>query len=915
MTGIQPRFNDERLAGVKRRVLWFAAVLFVALAYLAGITLVEKINEHNDARKIRNWTETAIIFSQVIHELQKERGLSSGLIAAKGTQFEPAWNEQHRSTDRLVERMRERSRGGNDPTTTLAQVLADLETLGELRRGVKTLEMGSEDAVTAYARLISPLLELLMTTTSVGGGHAILRQQIAFLSFLQVKEMMGQERAHVTALLASRNHGLSHLSVFHRIKAKELAYEDIFSQFASDHVLAAYQSMLAEPDVTQVDQMRQVVLREISGETPLGQLIPRAPQWFDAASRKIDALKGFEHILSDELLRSAQILQDEAQLALAFNALATLLSLALAGVLGRQLWRGKQMAESDLALGAQVFDNSVEAIVIADDRLRIVDVNQAFTRISGFSRDEVIGKAFQTLIAQCDDDTFLAAMWSRLGHAGVWEGEVLNRRKSGELYPALLSVVSVRDDHRVLSHNIGMCIDLTKYKETEALLEKVRTFDLLTGLPNRESWRSLVDEAVVSAHRRGQRLAIINIGIDRFMLINESLGHDVGDEVLRGTGERIRQLLRPGDVTARLVGDRFAVLLPTIADARSIGTWCERLLASFGEPILAHGQPLQVSVSIGVALYPDDGKDSQTLLRNGEAALNSAKEGGRGHYKFYSSEMNTGSARILVLEQLLWHALERQEFSVVYQPQIDARTGRMLGTEALLRWHSPQLGIVSPAQFIPIAETTGMIIAIGEWILREACAQAQLWRGRYDQNLQVAVNLSPCQFLSRDLLPMVLRVLEETGLPAEGLELEITEGALAEDPVAAAHIMDCLRKSNVKVALDDFGTGYSSLAQLKRFPLDRLKLDRAFIEDLPHNASDRAISRTVIALGHNLGLDVLAEGIETQAQLDFLVGAGCEFFQGYYFARPMAADELEAWIEAREPERAMAPAHNMPSCE
>jgi diguanylate cyclase (GGDEF)-like protein/PAS domain S-box-containing protein len=574
------------------------------------------------------------------------------------------------------------------------------------------------------------------------------------------------------------------------------------------------------------------------------------------------------------------------------------MSFLLATALILRIRYGKDYAEKNLHLAAAVFDHSVEAIVITDAAAHIVEVNAAFTQITGYSRAEVLGQHPRLLKSGRHDTNFYAAMWEKIQSGGSWEGEIWNRRKNGDIYPALLSIVAVKDEKGFLANYIAMTVDLSKYKETEALLEQLRTFDPLTGLPNRDAWHSAVDQAVVNARRSNTRFTILDLGLDRFKLINEALGHAVGDQVLVVAAENIKRILRRYDIAARSGGDRFTILLPDLVETQAIGAFCERLLTAFQSPIELQGNSLHVSVSIGIALFPEDGGDTRALLKNAETALNSAKEEGKGCYTFYSAQMNAAGAQLLMLERMLRQALINGEFAVAYQPQVDAVSGQLVGVEALLRWQNPTLGNVSPVQFIPVAEATGLIMPIGEWILRQSCLQAQLWRENFGVDVPVAVNLSARQFRREDLMVTVQLALDDSKLPAHLLELEITEGLLMSDPAGAAVIMDGLRWMGIKLALDDFGTGYSSLAYLKSFPLDRLKLDRAFVKDLPDNDSDKAIARAVIALGHNLGLQVLAEGVETEAQAEFLAAAGCDIFQGYFYGKPMTAAQLEAAIQS-----------------
>ncbi|MDP1526475.1 MAG: EAL domain-containing protein [Rhodocyclaceae bacterium] len=888
----------------KRQALWLLTAIFFALTYFAARNLVEKYDDRANARLIHAWTETSLSVNHVVHELQKERGLSSGLISSHGRYFDVVLKEQRKATDRAIAALLaalEKPAGQAEPLAQSVRLMATaFEQLPQLRERIAALSVSRDVAVDRYSTLIESLFEPQLVTMSIGRVGWIYRQQMAYIFFLQAKEMAGQERALLTAMLSANDFSAMRMMAYYRIKAVEAARLEKFVQLADAAVLADYLAIEASAFVQEAEKIRRrVAAVGASGRAPDNHM-PGAGKWFDLSTQRIDAMSGFEKRLSDHLMASAIDLEQEAHWALWVNALTVLISLALAGGLLLQIWRGKEYAEKNLHLAQAVFDNSVEAIIIADAHANIVEVNQAFTRITGYTRDEVLGQNPRIMKSGRHDRDFYHGMWLKIGATGSWEGEIWNRRKNGDIYPALLSIVAVYDAKESLVNFIAMTVDLSKYKETEALLEQLRTFDLLTGLPNRDAWHSTVDQAVVNAKRNDSRFTILDIGLDRFRLINESLGHAVGDQVLMAAGEHIKHLLRRHDIAARPGGDRFSILLTDMDDAPSIATFCERILAAFAAPIEAQGQPLTLSVSIGVAIYPGDGGDTRTLLKNAETALHGAKEEGRACYAFYARAMNAAGAQLLTLERLLRQALANGEFAVVYQPQVDARSKQLIGVEALLRWKNPQLGNVSPVQFIPIAEATGLIVPIGEWVLRESCQQASRWHRQLGLAIPVAVNLSARQFRREDLMITVQMALDDYALPAHLLELEITEGLLMADPAGAAVIMDGLRHMGLKIALDDFGTGYSSLAYLKNFPLDRLKLDRAFVKDLPDNESDKAIARAVIALGLNLGLQTLAEGVETSAQADFLAAAGCEVFQGYLYGKPMPAEELEAKIRTGE---------------
>lgn len=894
--------SQSPLQRFKRHALWLLVAFFLVLTYFAARNLTEKFADRESARKIHGWTQTSLAINRVVHELQKERGLSSGLLSSRGHYFDVALVDQHRQTraalDALVKKVNVAAVQGEMLALVVQPLLPELQRLEAWRQRILQLKLSRDAAVDHYTELIEALFEPQLATMSVSHVSWIYRQQMAFIFFLQAKEMAGQERALITAILSSEDFSPIRIAAYYRIHAFEAARVEKFLQLGENEAVAGYRAIEAQPFSEEVDKIRRRVAAVAASGRPPDTRMPSAGLWFDLSTRRIDAMSVYESKLGDRLLASALQLEHEAHWALWLNALVVAVSLALAGALLLQILRGKQYAEKNLHLAQAVFDHSVEAIVIADAMANIVEVNQAFEQITGYRRDEALGQNPRFMKSGRHDRDFYGALWQQIEATGRWEGEIWNRRKNGDIYPALLSIVAVKDERETVVNYIAMTVDLSKYKETEALLEQLRTFDPLTGLPNRDAWYSAVDQAVVNAKRSGSKFTLLDIGLDRFKLINESLGHAVGDQVLVAAAENLKRVLRRHDIAARPGGDRFAIMLADLDDAQSIAAFCERVLSVFANPIEAAGNMLSVSVSIGVALYPSDGDDTRTLLKNAESALNGAKEAGRGSYTFYTSEMNATGAHLLVLERMLRQALGNGEFSVVYQPKVAAGTSRLVGVEALLRWKNPTLGNVSPVQFIPIAEATGLIVPIGEWVLREACKQAAIWRDSLGAEVPVAVNLSARQFRRDDLLATVQLALDASNLPARLLELEITEGLLMSDPSGAAVILNGLRWTGMKIAIDDFGTGYSSLAYLKNFPLDCLKLDRAFVKDLPNNESDMAIVRAVIVLGQRLGLQTLAEGVETEAQAEFLRSAGCEIFQGYLYGKPMSVGDLEAAVRA-----------------
>jgi diguanylate cyclase (GGDEF)-like protein/PAS domain S-box-containing protein len=884
---------------VKQHSQGLLAAFFMVLSFFCARDIHDKLADLARARTVYRWAEISAGNSFLLHELQMERGLSSGYIASDGRFFADDLVRQVRMTDRALTAVERTLLDDKNLRSYVAArhtfALNDLQQIMNLRQRVNGLALSREATVDRYSAMIDMLFDVMSSTLVTDDGT--LRSQMAFMAFLQAKEMAGQERALLTAILSSRDFGsFSRTAAFHRIRAIEDQAVKRFLQFAEEDAKAGFEAILAQPFVREGDAIRRRVVAAGHSAVATADNLPSAERWFQVSSQKIDAMKDLEEVISRSVKHSAGDLQDHAGVGLTISTLSALASFLLGGMLLSQFRRGRKVAEKDRNLAATVFGNSVEAIAITDAQSSIVDVNRAFTRITGYAREEVLGQHARILKSGENDDGFYAGMWTKLLQSGSWEGEVSNLRKNGETYPALLSIVAVKDTQGETTNYIAMIVDISKRKKAEGQLEQLRTFDSLTGLLSRGAWVSAMERAVANSRASQQKFALLEIGLDRFKLINDSLSHAVGDKVLTEAAERIRKVLRRQDAAARLGGDRFSIVLEDIHSRHNVDAICEKLLAAFVAPIIVDQHALHVSISIGAALHPDDGTDAGTLQRNAEAAMYCTKTECRGGYRFYSAGMNAEGAQLLTLERMLRLALERQEFTLHYQPQVDARDGRLIGVEALLRWNSSELGAISPVQFIPIAEETGLILPIGIWVMRQACRDAQRWRRQLGQDLPVAVNLSARQFRSQELLVTVQTVLDETGLPSHLLELEITEGLLIVDPEGAATVLAGLRDMGIRTALDDFGTGYSSLAYLKTFPLDRLKIDRAFVRGLPDDKNDQAISRAIVALGHSLNMEVLAEGVETPEQGIFLAAAGCQLFQGNFYGEPMSADHLMAHI-------------------
>ncbi len=559
----------------------------------------------------------------------------------------------------------------------------------------------------------------------------------------------------------------------------------------------------------------------------------------------------------------------------------------------------RRRVEENTLLAAKVFDNSVEGILVTDAGGRIMRVNHAFTTITGFGEDEIVGKTPAVLKSGRHDELFYQEMWDRLRAEGKWQGEIWNRRKNGEIYPEWLSINLLRDTNGQTTHFVAIFSDISEKKEAEQRIYHLAYYDGLTELPNRTMFHGRLQQALAEAKRSRRMVGLLYIDLDRFKNINDTLGHFIGDELLKMSAQRLRNVVRDSDTVARLGGDEFVIMLTDISHEADVVHLAQKALTAMAVPFELDGHEVFVTTSIGISLYPHDAESIEDLLKFADTAMYHAKELGRNNYQFYRTEMNASAFERLVMENSLRRALEREEFVLHFQPQNELDSGRIIGVEALLRWRHPDLGTVMPAQFIPVLEETGMVVPVGEWVLRTACRQIAAWKGAGYDRLRVAVNLSPRQFAQSDLLETIEGVLQETGADPQWLEVEITEGSLMGDAETSVAVLRKLKEKGVRISVDDFGTGYSSLSYLKRFPIDTLKIDQSFVRDVNTNGDDAAIAGAIIAMGHSLNLQVLAEGVETCDQLEFLRAHECDQVQGYLFSRPLPAAEVDILLREK----------------
>jgi len=567
----------------------------------------------------------------------------------------------------------------------------------------------------------------------------------------------------------------------------------------------------------------------------------------------------------------------------------------LAGTLADETPARREAERSRLA--ATVVDNTTEGVLVTDAASRILSVNAAFTRLVGYTEAELLGRNPRLLKSGRHDAGFYQSMWDALQRTGHWRGEIWNRRKNGEVFPERMSMSCVRDASGAVTHYVCMFADISEEKAQYGRLEFMAHHDALTTLSNRSHFAQQLEGAVQSAQAGGERMAVLLLNLDRFKDVNDSYGHAIGDQVLQHIARRVQAAMGDGVLVGRMAGDELGVLARRLGaggdDERQAAAVAQAMIAAAGEPWRSpEGFEVVAGASVGICLFPAHAATAQSLLQGAHAAVYGAKARGRGAWCFFDQGLTAAARERIALEARLRRALALGHLQMHYQPQVDIASGRIVGAEALVRWVDPDEGPIAPVRFIPVAESSGVIGPMGEWVVREVCRQGRAWLDAGLPPLTLALNVSPRQFHLTDLVGGVADALRDTGFPASGLELEITEGALAERPEEARHVLLRLRALGVRMAVDDFGTGYSSLAHLKRFPIDVLKIDRSFIRDLPQRADDTAICTAIVALGRSLGLSVLAEGVETDAQLAFLRALGCDSFQGYLCARPLPPAEF-----------------------
>ena len=560
----------------------------------------------------------------------------------------------------------------------------------------------------------------------------------------------------------------------------------------------------------------------------------------------------------------------------------------------------RKRAEDELQLASMVYNNSSEAMMVTDENNRIIAINPAFTEVTGYTMDEVSGRNPGLLKSGKHDADFYRNLWNEVKIRGSWHGQIWNRRKSGDIYPEWLTINTIYNPDGSVHRHVALFSDITDKVRTDELIWRQANFDLLTNLPNRRMCHDRLEQEIKKAHRGNSRLALLFIDLDRFKEINDTLGHQLGDRLLTEAAHRIVSCVRESDTVARLGGDEFTVVLSELPDSTHVEKIAQHILEKLVAPFMLGMEIAYVSASIGITFYPDDAQDVEQLLRNADQAMYLAKNAGRNRLAYFTSALQERAQLRLKMLNDLRGALAADQFRLYFQPVVELATGKIIKAEALLRWVHPARGMVSPMDFIPLAEESGLIIEIGDWVFREAARWISRWLAHVPDGFQISVNESPVQFQNDNgYLEEWLSYLKSLGLSGKHIVIEITEGLLLNADASITNKLLKFRDAGIEVAIDDFGTGYSSLSYLKRLDIDYLKIDKSFVQDIASDASDMALSEAIVMMAHKLGLKVIAEGVETLAQKNSLLAAGCDYAQGYLFSRPVPAEEFEHLLKIR----------------
>ncbi|MCP4129287.1 MAG: bacteriohemerythrin [Gammaproteobacteria bacterium] len=951
------RWGFVRRLRLRQRFTFLAVLQSMGVLFLGAIVMFSSWQEVTHIRAATRVNELVPLAGHLLTELQRERGLSSGLSRWGPSRFGPHVDKQKQNTDKALAAYL-----AADPVSraeasdaTLARTINDaLERLAQL----KSIRISSQNPgqsprtiISHYSLVVDALLDLVDDIVAVSVPEAARNTANAYSALLHLREFLGRERALGTALFGADSPSPAMVDWFSGLITAQSWREHQFKLNTPANILELFKQQQSTPIHKQLRDLRRRILAP-STEGATVEVDPLL--WFETATSNIDAIVAIESQLLDSLeeqtLTSLTYARNKLIVFGCAAALFTLIIVLLVKLLARSIMRPlthlsqsllalaggdrivrvhgvsrtdelgelarafeifrSSLIRTDLALAENRADlSNIEyvqryfshlsqavrqlpvSVVIADLKGDIEYVNQFFESMTGFSSDEAVKMSLLSILSGSLSASKLNKIWRNVLAGEIWEGEILMHSRSGTAYWKLVSLSAIVDKGEVIGVvYIGQ--DISDRKRQEDAIEHQASHDILTNLPNRILMFDRLESSITQMKRSQQKLALMFLDLDDFKRVNDTMGHNVGDVMLIETAQRITHAVRASDTVARLGGDEFLILVPDITARSDAEPIAEKVLTALCKPFLINGMHLPISASIGLAFYPDDGDDAQLLLSKADTAMYQVKADGGGKYRHFDASMKDSATRQLDIEQRLHQALDNGELYLVYQPLVEINTGQVVGAEVLVRWHDEILGEVRPDEFIPIAERTGLIIPIGNWVLDTAIRQTQTWRKMGHTNFRISVNVSPRQLHESNFVAMLQTSLKTARLPVNALQLEVTEGLLMRSEEPVRRLLNDLIKAGVGIVMDDFGTGYSSLSHLRKYPFNSIKIDRSFIKDITTDPGDAALVAASIAMGKALSLSVTAEGIETQTQLTKLQRMGCDIGQGHLFSHPIPPDEF-----------------------
>ncbi|WP_445158488.1 EAL domain-containing protein [Halomonas sp. E14] len=929
----------DRLSLEARFFLAFALPL-VVIAWMTTFGALERQKVVVNMRELQSLTRVAVQAGGLVHHLQIERGMGVGFIGSRGANFAETLPAAREATDAQAQRflvhlqrfdlphlethhrqqdaIRQLSLPDEAPGTFhevsgrylttlrgLSDIAEQLRELAPMRQRIDALAIGHREATDYYTQINLQLHALVIQLAHLSHQSEIQRQLVAYHALMMLKELAGLERAAVSHILASGEFSNEMHRYLLRLAGQQEAYHTTFQRLADSPVAAHLSTTLESSNLLQLTTFRDALLaRANDAESPGADLpanlaLPTPEQWFAWKSRHIEAIKEVEDGLATAIIAKAQALQESARFDLfrylTLSPLAVAIALLLAYLIIRQLHARLQMA-------ATIFNHTHDGITVTDSEANILELNQAFSDITGYSRDEVLGQNPRLLQSGHQSKTFYKTLWQQLLTSGTWQGEIWNRRKNGEVYAELLSISAVYDKRGQTQNYVAVFSDITeRVSEHQRQLKHSAYHDPLTGLPNRMLLADRLEHALNLSRRNQQSVVVAALDLDNFKALNERHGHAVGDQVLKILAKRFRLSLREGDTLARLGGDEFTVVIEGLESSEQVALIMQRLQQEACAPLHVGGTTLLCSASMGATRFPEDAGDADILLRHASQALHLAKLNGRNRLQWFDPQQDRHQSELSQLVSRLEAALADSELQLHYQPKVDMVSGALVGAEALLRWHDPKRGLVPPGDFLPAIEHHPVSVTIGQWVIETALAQIKAWRDQ-GADIRVSVNIGALQLQQPDFIARLRTSLAAyPELPPEALELEILESAAIGDIRRAGTVIAECRALGVGVSLDDFGTGYAALEYLKYLPAERLKIDRTFIGDMLVDGGDLAIVKGIIALADAFGYQVIAEGVENEAQGARLIELGCRQAQGFGIGRPMPSDAMLAWYQEWQP--------------